>query len=114
MSEIPLINRRIKEARISLNMTQQQVANVLKFKRAIVADIEKGKRKVSTEEFVTFSNIFGLDISYFLSLEPESTKESVLKRCYSKSLNTSDRLAIAKFRKLYYNYRKLLELKKIE
>lgn len=112
MSEMPLINHRIREARISLKLTQQHVADALELNQSTISQIEQGKKYVSSEEIVAFSNLFGLDISYFVDEESEDIKETVLTRLYGKSIHTSDKLAIAKFRKLYRNYRKLLDIKK--
>lgn len=113
MQEIPLVNRKIKEARISIGMTQDEVAKALGIRRPAIAEIEAGKRKVSSEELVALAELFGYDISYFVTSErPRESDQVILTRRYGQSLHSSDRVAITKFRRIHGNYRRLQDLER--
>ncbi|MDO8885826.1 helix-turn-helix transcriptional regulator [Candidatus Oleimmundimicrobium sp.] len=113
MREISLINRRLKEARGSMGMTQEEVAQALGIRRPAVAEIEGGKRKVSSIELVAFADLFGLDISFFVAEElPERLPVNMLARKESALLGSVDKIAIAKFKKLQENYKMLKDVAK--
>ncbi len=113
MGEIPLVNRKVKEARISTGMTQKEVAEALGVRRPAIAEIEAGKRKISSEELVTLADLFGYDISYFVTSQRTGESEQViLTRRYGESLHLSDKVAISKFRRIHRNYRRLRDLER--
>lgn len=63
-----LIARKIKEARLELNITQQDLANKLNFQnRSTISRIESGKTPINAEQIGDFSRILNKDIIYFLS-----------------------------------------------
>ena len=49
----------IKSRRIALKLTQQQLADLLKVKRAYVADIERGRKKPSIDTLQPFIEALG-------------------------------------------------------
>lgn len=113
MREILLVNRKVKEARISMGMTQKEVAEALGVRRPAIAEIEAGKRKISSEELVALADLFGYDISYFVA--PKSgrgSEQAILTRRYGESLHPSDRVALSKFRRMHSNYRRLRDLER--
>lgn len=52
------VGARIKEARERLHLTQDYVARQVGINRSAMADIERGKRKVSAEELGKISELF--------------------------------------------------------
>lgn len=54
------MHERLKEARKYLRLSQEFVAKQMKLSRPTISDIESGKRKVSAEELIGFSEIYGV------------------------------------------------------
>ena len=52
------INERVREARKKLNLSQNYVAEYLGVNRNAIIEIESGKRKISSDELLKFSNLF--------------------------------------------------------
>jgi Zn-dependent peptidase ImmA (M78 family)/DNA-binding XRE family transcriptional regulator len=63
---ISLIGERLKIARESLGLTQQQVADELKIGRPRYSDIENGKRNIALKEIYRFCEFFERPIDFFL------------------------------------------------
>ncbi len=61
-----LLGKRIKELRKNQNMTQQQLGNLLNVTKVSVCCYEKGTRIPSLETLLDLSNIFNVNIDYFL------------------------------------------------
>ncbi|MEK6757121.1 MAG: helix-turn-helix transcriptional regulator, partial [Bacteroidota bacterium] len=61
-----MVGERIQTARKHLELTQKELSDKLGFKdRQILANIEAGQRKVSTEEMMTLMQVLGKDLGYF-------------------------------------------------
>lgn len=61
-----MVGKRIRLARKEMGLTQEQLAQALAFKdRQILANIEAGKRNVSTEELLTIMKHSGKSLDYF-------------------------------------------------
>lgn len=80
------LGQRLKEMREQASMSQQKLAELLKIPRPGVSQIENGERKVSTDELVKLSEIFGLSVARLLDFEkqpevvlPEAKKEKRIK-----------------------------------
>jgi len=58
--------RRLKEAREKARFTQEQVASALGLVRPVIAQIEAGKRKVSSLELAALARLYGRPIHSFL------------------------------------------------
>lgn len=56
---------RLREARETAGLTQQQAADWLGIRRPGVAEIESGKRGVKTEELARLSSLYGRSLRYF-------------------------------------------------
>lgn len=54
------IGRRIKEKRIAMDMTQEQLAERTELSAAYVGMLERGKRTPSLESFITISDELGV------------------------------------------------------
>lgn len=65
------LGKRIKNLREKLEINQQKLANLLGVSRPTISQIEKGKRKVSTDELIKFSEIFDLPIEVLLDFKKE-------------------------------------------
>lgn len=65
--------RRLREAREKAGFTQEQVAKELGLLRPIIAQIEAGKRKVSSLELVSLARLYGRSLSSFFEedFEPD-------------------------------------------
>jgi transcriptional regulator with XRE-family HTH domain len=60
------IAARLKEARMMAGLSQAQAAEKLNLHRPAISEIEAGKRKVSAEELIQFSNLYKVDPSWLL------------------------------------------------
>lgn len=63
------MGERLKRAREYLNLTQEQVANILNVDRDAIVRIEKGERKVTTDELVNISELYCIEINDLLNKE---------------------------------------------
>lgn len=66
------IGERLKEAREYLNLTQEQVAKILNIGRDAIIRIEKGMRKITSEELLNFSKIYKISVNELLNANEES------------------------------------------
>ena len=65
------IGRRIKELRERAEVSQQRLAGMLGVSRPTITQIEKGKRKVSSDELAKLAQIFNLSVEGLLCSEEE-------------------------------------------
>ncbi|HWW37736.1 helix-turn-helix transcriptional regulator [Pedobacter sp.] len=63
---------RLKEARTLAGLSQSQAADRLGLQRPAISEIESGKRKVSAEEIIQFSNLYRVDASWLILNESET------------------------------------------
>lgn len=63
------LGRRLKAARESARMTQQQVATELKLNRTAVTQLESGDRAVSSTELAQLAYLYGRDMAEFFASE---------------------------------------------
>ena len=66
---------RLKEARKNAGLSQGQVADMIDLKRPSISEIEAGRRKVSAEELIKFSDIYSVKLSWLACKEDELNKE---------------------------------------
>lgn len=81
---------RLKKARENLNLTQEYVANFLGIPRSAVAQMENGKRKVSSDELHALCILYGLSADFVLGTIPSISQEEVFTRRFD-SLPDSDK-----------------------
>lgn len=74
------IAERLKEARFQSGLSQESAAKKLGIPRPSISEIESGKRKVSAEEIIQFSNIYKVSTSWLLN-EEQFVNDSVEQRC---------------------------------
>lgn len=66
ISERERIAERLKEARVLSGLSQESAANFLGVQRPAISEIEAGRRKVSAEEIIQFSNLYRVGTSWLL------------------------------------------------
>ena len=76
--ERELIAERLKNARSLSGLSQENAAKLIGLPRPAISEIESGKRKVSAEEIIQFSNLYKVDVSWLL-LKEESIESAEIK-----------------------------------
>ncbi len=62
---------RLRAAREQAGLSQGQVAKLFDFKRPTISEIEAGRRRVSAEELVRFSDLYAVSVSWLTMEIPE-------------------------------------------
>lgn len=65
------LGNRIKRLREQAGINQQKLAEMLGLTRPAISQIENGERKVSADELIKLSHIFGVSVDSLLNLEKE-------------------------------------------
>ena len=73
-------SKKIKEARNSVKMTQEELAFKIGVSRSTIANYEMGRRKPSLNELKQIANILHLDINFMLESEETNKEEELLSR----------------------------------
>lgn len=81
-----IIGRRIKEARINKNRTQEDLAEMLNVSIAYVSRIERGSTQINLKRLMQIADFLGVSPSYFLTGSNAKSKE-YLKEDFSNILN---------------------------
>lgn len=76
MNDKQELAERIRNARELAGLSQGQAAKLMGFHRPTISEIEAGRRNVKAEELSTFSELYGVDVSWLVSGEVESQKLS--------------------------------------
>ena len=95
MFDYKKIGLKLKELRTYLNLTQEQVAQIMGVGRDAILRIEKGERKIDLEELGNFSKLYCISIDELLDNQPKKYNEVALARGYDM-LEEEDKLEIAK------------------
>ena len=69
------IANRLKKARVNAGLSQNQVAQMIGLNRPSISEIESGRRKVSAEELVKFSEIYKVKLDWLTGKESESNDD---------------------------------------
>lgn len=69
------VGTRLRDARIMAGLSQEQAAQKVNLNRPAISEIESGKRKVSAEEIIQFSEIYKVDKSWLLLEEDQTNAE---------------------------------------
>lgn len=70
--------RNLREIRISRNMTQSQLANVIGYNQTIISQWEHGTRDPSTESLIKMSKIFNISVDELLGIEKANNDQNVI------------------------------------
>lgn len=86
---------RLKNARKSLSLSQEYVANVMGVNRNVITSIESGTRKVSTDEISFFSELYGFTTDELINgpVIDEEREVKMLARAF-KDLTERDKKEI--------------------
>jgi transcriptional regulator with XRE-family HTH domain len=88
---------RVQKEREYLNLSQEQVAEVLRIPRAAVSAIENGRRKVSSQELKRLAELFGTTVDRLLGAELEEDPTSLALFRTAKSLSENERREVLRF-----------------
>lgn len=69
------VGTRLRDARVMAGLSQEQAAQKMKLSRPAISEIESGKRKVSAEELIQFSELYKVDKLWLLLEESKSDAE---------------------------------------
>ena len=72
------LNERLKDARIQLHLSQDNVAKFIGVKRTAIVEIESGKRKVSAYELGKFSELYRMSCDELLKGRTENIHTEIL------------------------------------
>ena len=77
------LGQRLKSARETIGLTQQQVADHVELTRVAISQIESGHRSVNSLELVRLSRLYGRDMASFVEEKPvEKDALAVLFRAH--------------------------------
>ena len=96
------LSDRIKECRVNLHLSQEYVANHMAINRATITQIELGKRKVTAEELLKFSSLFGISADALLNGENLEMPATIFARSFSE-LDEKDQneiMSLMRFKKM--------------
>ena len=103
------IAKRLKEARLDMNYSQQEVADLIGKKRSQISYYETGARKINLSLLNKFSNLYGKSIEYFIG---EKTEEEQLEIAHRSTDIKQDDLEKIEWAKNFVN--NLYELKNMQ
>lgn len=106
------IAKRLKEARLEMNYSQQQVADFIGKKRSQISYYETGARKINLSLLNKFSNLYGKSIEYFIGERDEENKLEIAHRSTDISNDGLEKIEWAKnFVNNLYELKSLLEVR---
>lgn len=98
------VGMKLRKAREYLNLTQEQVANILNVGRDAILRIEKGTRKVSADELSNFSRLYKISMDEIMNDSPYDSNEQAYARGFGK-LSLKDQKEILDLIKLKNDYK---------
>ena len=107
------IGKRLKEARESLGLSQEEVAAALGLPRPAISKIESGRRRVSSIELAKLAKLYGRPLSFFLEPEAEGPQEpslAYLLRTSTLEITPADKQALAQ---AYHRYKEYARLERL-
>ncbi len=79
-----LLNEKLKKIRKELKLTQKYVASVLNVNRTAITSIEKGRRKITTDELKAFSELYGVTTDELLHNKKIDEDTKAFVKTFSK------------------------------
>lgn len=98
------IGIKLRKAREYLNLTQEQVADILDLGRDAIIRIEKGTRKISADELNNFSRLYKISMDEIMNDTPYVSNEQAYARGFEK-LSLRDQKEILDLIKLKNDYK---------
>jgi transcriptional regulator with XRE-family HTH domain len=69
------VGNRLRDARVMAGLSQEQAAQSMNLNRPAISEIESGKRKVSAEEIIQFSDLYKVDKLWLLLEDNQDSNE---------------------------------------
>ncbi len=86
--------KKLKEARIRAEITQDDAAKLMKVSKRAISEMEAGKRSISSDELAQFARIYNADVREFLFIEfTEAGEEQRLAVKYSSFFTLLEKLS---------------------
>ncbi len=86
-----LLGKRIREERIKLNLTQEQLAEYVDISTSYMGQIERGERSVTLDSLLRISNRLSVSVDYLLRELTDIDETNIVGQfkqlIYGKSLN---------------------------
>ncbi len=96
-NEHRVVGARLREARLSIGLTQADVAEALGLSRPTLAAVEKGTRKITGLELRRLARLYQRDVAWLLGEEqPDAAAGSALHRTTAK-LSDADKEQVLRF-----------------
>lgn len=101
------LGNKIREIRVSSEMSQKELASKLSLSRASIVNIEKGRQHPSLHLLIDISRIFNVQLNFFLDSrfwnDPKSDLKNVKSKIKVSSKSKGDREKILEFYKKVSN-----------
>lgn len=102
--------KKLKEARMKAEITQDEAAALMNVTRRAISEMEAGKRSVSVEELAQFSRIYKVDVRELLFVEfTEAGDEQRLTAKYSSFLKLLEKLSDREVEDVYWVIKRKVE-----
>jgi transcriptional regulator with XRE-family HTH domain len=96
-NEHTVVGARLREARLSMSLTQAEVAEALGMSRPTLAAVEKGTRKVTGLELRRLARLYQRDVAWLLGEEEsDAPSENALYRATAQ-LSNPDKEQVLRF-----------------
>ncbi|SFQ10055.1 Helix-turn-helix [Lachnospiraceae bacterium XBB1006] len=102
--------KKIKEARIKAEITQDEAAALVKVTRRAISEMEAGKRSVTADELAQFSRIYHVDVRELLFVEfTAEDEEQRLAAKYSSFFKLLEQLSDREVEDVYWVMKRKVE-----
>ncbi len=102
-----LFSKRLKELRISNNLTQNELGQKLNVTKSTICSYEKGTRMAPIETLIDLANFFKVDLDYLIGTDNYVVSDN--KEEYGLRMSSEEIELIKELRKYKDLYLKLLE-----
>lgn len=102
------IGKKLKRARKSIGLSQEQVARKLELARPTISKIENGERKINSVELTQFADLYRRSLSYFL--EPKKEEKALAYLLRAEKVTQKERKELIETYNLYKEYAHLERL----
>lgn len=102
--------KKLKEARMKAEITQDEAAALMNVTRRAISEMEAGKRSVSAEELAQFSRIYKVDVRELLFVDfTEAGEEKRLAAKYSSFFKLLEKLSDRDVEDVYWVMKRKVE-----
>lgn len=98
-----LLGKRVREERMKLRMSQQQLAEAIDRSVAMVGQVERAECKIKVETLVRIANALGTTIDYLLrdSIDAKDDNISAEMKNYINEMDKEEKIYFLNIMKLY-------------